>query len=387
MKPPSFTALIAPQHPSPPIIRPTRVEVDLARVSQNFVAVRAHVGGRRIMAVLKANAYGHGLVAVARVLVTQGVDSLAAAFLEEAVTLREAGIAVPILVLGSLAGEQIPRFLEHDLTLTASSVEKLQLIDQAAMSRRIRAKVHLKIDTGMERVGIHYYHADRLLEASLRCQWVDVTGIYSHFASSDASDLAVAKEQLERFLSVLDFYRQRSLPAPTRHIANSGGILQLPESHLDLVRPGILLYGYYPSAECRRTIAVEPALSWRSQVCYFKVLAANTPVGYGGTWQSEQPVRLVTVPVGYGDGYFRALSDRAQVLIRGRRYPVVGRISMDQLVVNIGWDSAYNGDQVTLIGRDAEETIGAEEVAQWANTISYEVLTNINARVPRVFIG
>ncbi len=369
------------------MIRPTRVEVSLGQIAANLAAIRAHVGPARVMAILKANAYGHGLMPVARHLVAHGVEALGAAFLEEGIHLREAGITVPILVLGSLAGEQIPRFLEHDLTLTASSVEKLQWIEQAAEAARKRATVHLKIDTGMERVGIHYYHADRLLEASLRCRHVDVTGIYSHFAQADAADLGSAQEQLERFLTVLDFYERRSLPMPVRHIANSGGILQLPASHLDLVRPGILLYGYYPSAECRRTFSVRPALSWRSQVCYFKVVPAGTAVGYGGTWTSDRPARLVTVPVGYGDGYFRALSHRAHVLIRGRRYPVVGRISMDQLVVNIGWDTAYNGDVVTLIGQDGEENLTADELADWAGTISYEVLTNINTRVPRLFVN
>lgn len=371
---------------TPEVLRPTRVEVDLSRIGQNLAAIRAHVGRARVMAILKANAYGHGLVEVARHLVGQGVECLGAAFLEEAITLRQSGIRAPILVLGSLAGEQIPRFLEHDLMLTASSVEKLDLIEQAAAVRGRRATVHLKVDTGMERVGIHHYNADRLLEASLRCRHVDVAGIYSHFASADAADLTFAQEQLERFQEVLRFYERRSLPTPLRHIANSGGILQLPGSHLDLVRPGILLYGYYPSTECRRTLPVTPALSWRSQVCYFKVIPAGTPVGYGSTWTSPRTTRIVTVPVGYGDGYSRALSNRAEVLIRGRRHPVVGRVCMDQLMVDIGGETAYNGDRVTLVGRDGDASIGADELAERSGTITHETLTLISARVPRVFV-
>jgi alanine racemase len=169
-------------------------------------------------------------------------------------------------------------------------------------------------------------------------------------------------------------------------MANSGAVLQLPESHLDLVRPGILLYGVYPSAEVRKTIAVRPALSLRSRVVYFKVVTPGHPVSYGSTWQSDHPVRVVTVPVGYGDGYFRALSNVAHVLIRGKRYPVVGRVCMDQIMVNIEWDSAYNGDVVTLLGQDGDELITCEDLAGWAGTIPYEVLTNLNTRIPRLYV-
>jgi alanine racemase len=166
-----------------------------------------------------------------------------------------------------------------------------------------------------------------------------------------------------------------------RHIANSAGLLQLSESHLDLVRPGILLYGVYPSTECLRSVLVKPALTWKSRVAYFKVVQPGHPVSYGSTWQSDHPVRVVTIPVGYGDGYFRALSNKAQVIIRGQRYPVVGRVCMDQLMVNLEQGTAYNGDEVILLGGD----ITADEMATWAGTIPYEVLTNINTRVPRVY--
>lgn len=368
------------------ILRPTHVEVSLSRLERNFAAIRTHVGKAKVMPILKANAYGHGLVEVAKLMVALGADSLGVAFLEEGLLLRQAGITASVLVLGSPSAEQIPRYLEHDLSITASSVEKLRLIDQAAAAAKCRARVHLTIDTGMERVGVHHYTADKFLEASLQCQHTDVEGIYSHFANADAADLSHARLQLERFMDVLTFYERRSLPTPVRHIANSAGVLQLPESHLDLVRPGIMLYGVYPSLECQRTVKVEPALQWQSQVCYFKVVQPGSPVSYGSTWQSDHPVRIVTVPVGYGDGYFRALSNRAQVLIHGKRYPIVGRVCMDQFMVNIEWDSAYNGDEVTLIGHDGNEVITAEDIADWAGTIPYEVLTNINTRVPRVYV-
>ncbi len=370
------------------LMRPTQVIVDLDRLAANFRAIRAQVAPAKVMPILKANAYGHGLVRVAQWMEHLGADYLGVAVLEEGILLRKAGVRAPILVLGGIWGSQIPLFLEHDLTLTASSIEKLEAIDQAAEAMGVRARVHLKIDTGMERIGVHYYSAEGFLEAALRCRHVDVEGIFSHFANADAADLTSAHLQLERFQEVLAFYEKRSLPPPRlRHMANSAAILRLPEAYFDLVRPGILLYGVYPSDEVPHTVAVQPALTWRSRVVYFKVIQPGHPVSYGWTWQSDRMTRAVTVPVGYGDGYFRAMSAKAQVIIRGKRYPVIGRICMDQMVVNIGWDSAYNGDPVTLIGEDDEERITVEDLAAWAGTIPYEVLTNINTRVPRVYVG
>jgi alanine racemase len=369
-----------------PVMRPTVVEVSLERLAENFRAIQAAVAPAATMPIVKANAYGHGLVPVARHLVALGARSLGVAFLEEAVALREAGVTVPILVMGGIFGDQIPVFLRHGLTLTASSVDKLRQIDQAARELGVTAKVHLKIDTGMERIGVHYYSAPGLLERAAECRHCVVEGIYSHFANADAADLTSARLQLARFLDVLAWYDRQGVAPPVRHIANSGAILQLPESRLDLVRPGILLYGVYPSAEVARTIAVRPALAWKSRVVYFKVVKPGHPVSYGSTWQADHPVRVVTVPVGYGDGYFRALSNVARVLIRGKRYPVVGRVCMDQIMVNIEWDTAYNGDEVVLIGADGREVVTCEDLAAWAGTIPYEVLTNINTRVPRVYV-
>lgn len=368
-------------------MRPTYVEVDQSRVRANLQAIRAAVGPAKVMGIVKANAYGHGIIEIARLLEQQRIDMLGVAFLEEAVLLREHGIQSPILVFGGIAADQIHLFLKENLSFTASSVEKLRLIDEAAAALKVRARVHLKIDTGMERIGVHYYSAGKLLDAALQCDHCDIDGIYSHFANADAADLGHAQLQLERFLEVTEFFTQRSLPLPCRHIANSGGVLQLPDSHLDMVRPGILLYGVYPSAECARTVAVQSALSWKSRVAYFKVVQPGHPVSYGSTWQSDHPTRIVTIPAGYGDGYFRALSNRSVVIIRGKKYPVVGRVCMDQMMVNIEGGTAYNGDEVILLGETEGALISAEDIAEWAGTISYEVLTNINTRVPRVYVG
>lgn len=368
-------------------IRPTHVEVSLGTIAQNYDAIQARVGSAQVMPVVKANAYGHGIVEVARHLQKHGAQSFGVALLEEAITLRGAGVTAPILVFGGVATRQIPQFIAYNLMMTASSIDKLRQIDEAAAAAQTKVKVHLKIDTGMERIGVHWYSAEGLLEASLGFQHVEVAGIYSHFANSDAEDLSDARRQLERFLEALEFYPKHGLKPPTRHIANSGGILQLPESHLDLVRPGIMLYGVYPSPESQRTVAVKAALSWKSEVVFFKVVQAGNAVSYGSTWKSDHPVRVVTVPVGYGDGYFRALSSRGQVLIRGERHPIVGRVCMDQFMVNLEWGTAYNGDVVTIIGNDGEHNISAQDVADWAGTIPYEVLTNLHARVPRVYVA
>lgn len=380
------TRLNAPTVVQDSVLRPTHLRVDLGRLEQNLVAIQDAVGdGVFVMPILKANAYGHGLLPVARRLAPRA-HMIGVAYLEEALLLREAGLTVPILVLGGIVGRQIPVFIEHQLTLTASSVDKLQAIEHAAAMMGRMAEVHLKIDTGMERIGVHWYSATALLEASLACRHVRVTGIYSHFANSDAADLAHARAQLARFHEVLRFYPERGLPTPVRHIANSGAILQLPEAWLDMVRPGILLYGVSPDDALPITVPVRPALQWCSRVVYFKVVKAGSPVSYGSTWSPARDTRVVTVPVGYGDGYFRALSGKAEVLIRGRRYPVVGRVCMDQFMVDIGQDSAWNGDVVTLLGSDGAASIGAWELAGHAGTIAYEVLTNINTRVPRVVL-
>ena len=366
-------------------VRATWAEVNLSRLSRNLQAIHAYVAPARVMIVVKANAYGHGLAEVAKHLGPQA-DYVGVAVLEEGIFLRELGVKAPILVLGGIWGDQVPQYLQHDLTLTASSVERLEQIDEEAARMGVKAKVHLKIDTGMERIGVHYYSAQTLQEAALHCKHVEVEGIFSHFANSDSVDLTHARLQLERFQEVLRFYEKNSLPMPIRHMANSAAILQMKDSHMDMVRPGILLYGVYPAKELARTVEVQPALAWKSRVVYFKVVKAGHPVSYGSTWQSDHEVRIVTVPVGYGDGYFRGMSNQAQVLIRGKKYPQVGRICMDQMMVNIEADSAFNGDEVTLMGESDNLVINAQELADWAGTIPYEILTNINTRVPRVYI-
>jgi alanine racemase len=366
-------------------VRATWAEINLQRLEYNLAAIRQKVAPAKVMLIVKANAYGHGLAEVSKALAGKS-DYVGVAVLEEGILLRKLGISAPIIVLGGIWGDQILSYLQHDLTLTASSIERLEQINAVAGKIGVKAKVHLKIDTGMERLGVHYYSAHLLQEAALKCAHVEVEGIFSHFANADSRDLSHARLQLERFHDVLRFYERHSLPMPMRHIANSAAVLQLPESYLDMVRPGIMLYGVYPSPETARTVVLQPAMVWKSRVVYFKVVKPGHAVSYGSTWQPDHLVRIVTIPVGYGDGYFRSMSNRAHVIIRGKKYSQVGTICMDQMMANIEWTSAYNGDEVILLGESGGERITVEDLAQWAGTIPYEILTNINTRVPRLYV-
>jgi alanine racemase len=366
-------------------LRPTHLEVDLDQIADNYRLIAQHVAPAQVMPILKANAYGHGLVAVARQLEQIGAPYLGVAYLEEGLRLRQHGVTMPVLVMGGIVGSQLPRFIESSLTITASSVDKLAAIEDCAAWLGRRARVHLKIDTGMERIGVHWYSAEPLLTAALGAKHVDVEGIFTHLANADEPDLRHARLQLERFAEVLRFYERHSLPMPLRHAANSGAILQLAESHFDMVRPGVLSYGVSPAIQLPLTLAVKPALRWITRVVFFKVVKQGNPVSYGSTWAPAQNTRVVTLPVGYGDGYLRAMSGQAEVLLGGRRLPVVGRICMDQIMVDIGQGSAWNGDEVVLLGTQDGQTIRVEDLARWAGTIPHEILTNINTRVPRVY--
>jgi alanine racemase len=367
------------------VIRPTVVEVDLNILQNNFTNIKSYIGRTKIMPILKANAYGHGLIRTAQLYQQLNADYLGVAVVEEGMLLRLNEINIPILVLGGIWGNQIPLFLKHKLTITASSIDKLNQIDDTAANMKLKAKVHLKIDTGMERIGVHYYSSEKFIETAHKFKNIFIEGIYSHFANADADDLRETKLQLERFYSVLNYLQKYSMNIPLKHISNSAAIVQMPEANFDLVRPGILLYGIYPSAKIKKNISVKPALVWKSRVVYFKVIRAGDSVGYGSTWRSDHQIRAVTIPVGYGDGYFRSLSNKSKVIINGKKYPVIGTVSMDQIVVNIENDSAFNGDEVILLGESEKEKISAADLAQLAGTIPYEILTNINTRVPRIY--
>lgn len=367
--------------------RPTVAEVNLDHLTHNFHAIRNHVNSK-IMAIIKANAYGHGLIPTAWHFTRLGVDQLGVAFVEEGIALRQAGIRIPILILGGILEEQIAQFLNFDLEITVSSLFKLRQVEEVAEQKKKKAVIHLKIDTGMERVGVHSYSARPLIEAAVASRWCELKGVYSHLACSDDLNSPMTDLQIERFKDALSNFDKIGAPMPMRHLANSGGILHYPETHLDLVRPGIILYGVYPDSAARKDVLdLKPALSLKSRVVYFKVTKEDRSVSYGATWKPDHDTRIVTIPIGYGDGYSRAMSNKGEVLIRGKRYPIVGKVCMDQFMVNIGNDSAYVGDEVILIGTLGNEQISAEQFAEKIDTIPYEVLTCLNDRLPRTYVG
>jgi alanine racemase len=261
-------------------------------------------------------------------------------------------------------------------------------VEAAAQALGRKAGVHLKVDTGMERIGVHSYSCGPFIEAAVASRHCELKGVYSHLACSDDPSSPMTALQVERFAEACAHFERLGAPMPPRHLANSGGVLHFPGTWLDMVRPGIVLYGVLPDPASQRTIEVKPALSLVSQVVYFKVVRAGNTVSYGATWTAPNDTRIVTIPIGYGDGWPRALSSKGEVLVRGNRMPVVGRICMDQFMVDLGADgTAYNEDEVVLIGAQGGEAISTEAVAQVAGTIPYEILTGLNERIPREYRG
>ncbi|MDA8194049.1 MAG: alanine racemase [Thermaerobacter sp.] len=366
----------------PSRVRPTEAEIDLAAIAHNVRHVRSVVGdGVAVMAVVKADGYGHGAVPVARAALRAGATWLGVATPEEGAALRAAGIVGPILVLGPVVLEQIEWALYHRLDVILFDPGAVEAAVAAARRFQRPLGVHLKIDTGMGRVGLL---ADRF-DAS----WIDRLnrpeilwrGVMSHLAESDAPSPDPTREQLARFLDILEFIRTRRALPEWLHLANSAAALRYPGTHFNLVRFGIGLYGAKPFPAAN---GLRPALTLRSRVVFVKRVPAGFFVGYGRTYQTPAECWLAAVPIGYADGYRRGLSGQAEVLIRGRRYPVAGRISMDQLTVAVpASHEVAVGDTVTLIGPDGSEAVTAEELAEKAGTISYEIFTGISQRVPR----
>ncbi|HEY1406676.1 MAG TPA: alanine racemase [Spirochaetota bacterium] len=366
--------------------RPTRAIISLPALRNNFQIVRELIRpGVRIMGVVKANAYGHGILRVSQELLSLGASCLGVAYLEEAVYLRRSGITAPILVLGAINVDQISDFIANDVEITSSSIDKARAISDVARSMGKNAVVHIKIDTGMERIGVHWYNAPRFIEEVFALPNIRVKGVFSHFAKAD-TDFAFTYEQMRRFDSVLEYLAKKNILPEEIHIANSEGVVNFPDSHYTLVRPGIILYGY----AMKKTFGEKrllPVMNLLSKVSYFKVVPEHSGVSYNHTFVTDHATRVVTLPIGYGDGYNRLLSNKGSVVIRGRRYPVVGNVCMDQIMVDIGPDGvAYNGDDVLLFGEGAPGTLPLEEICSILGTIPYEILCMISSRVPRIYV-
>jgi len=369
-------------------VRPTVAEVDLSAIRENVRAILRKVSPARVMAVVKADAYGHGAIPVAKAALQAGASSLAVAMLEEALELREAGISAPILVFGGALPQEARDYLRHGLTATLYTRESLLAFAKEAKAQARGVKVHIKVDTGMGRVGVPWEEALRFVQEARATPGVEVEGIYTHLATSDERDKTFAFEQLTRFRQVLRALEEANVRGLVRHAANSGAILDLPEAYFDLVRPGIMMYGYYPSAETSESVAVRPAMTFKTRVIYLKEVPAGTPISYGRTYLTPRATRIATLPVGYADGYNRLLSNCGEVLIRGRRYPVVGRVCMDQILVDVGLDSPVEvGDEVVLFGRQGDAELSVRSICEKLNTIPYEVTCWVSKRVPRVYLN
>jgi len=371
--------------------RPTRAEVSIPNLLNNFGIVKSLVGGDvKIMPMVKANAYGHGIVRVSKELVAAGAACLGVAYLEEALFLRQNGISSPVAVLGAINTEQIPEFLRLGVEITSSSLDKSRAISEAAVRLGKTARVHLKIDTGMERIGVHWYNAERFIGETAGLPGVTVTGLFSHLAKAE-TDREFTEEQVRRFDGAVETMTKLGVKAEHLHLANSAGIIGFPQSHRTMVRPGIMLYGYDPRGlrpgETFGGRVLKPVMTLKTKVSYFKVVPPGTGVSYNHTYTSKEQTRIVTLPVGYGDGYSRLLSNRGEVIIRGRRFPVAGNICMDQTMVDIGpMGTAYNGDDVLLFGEMDGHVLPLEELCGKIGTITYEFLTNVSSRVPRIYV-
>ncbi|GAV21903.1 alanine racemase [Carboxydothermus pertinax] len=368
-------------------MRPVWAEINLENIKHNFREVKRLAQKSEPMPVIKANAYGHGAVEVAKALIKEGAKRFAVAIVDEGIKLREAGILEPILILGHTPPDDLERLLFYNLIPTIHHRD-MALAYQDKLSQLKRNIIcHLKIDTGMGRIG--FWHDDLTSIAEVfTLKNIEVEGIYTHFARSDEKDLSFSRLQLERFNNLLSYLARQGITVKYRHAANSAAIMRLPEAHLDLVRPGIMLYGEYPSGDVPGGIAdLRPALTLKAKVSQVKRVPAGFPVSYGSTYITKKSTLIVSLPLGYADGYFRLLSNRGVILLNGRRWPIAGRVCMDQLMVAVDEKEIVNpGDEAVLLGNQGKETITAMEVAGLIGTINYEVLTNISTRVPRIYV-
>jgi alanine racemase len=368
--------------------RVTQAVVSLDAIARNLLRVREQVGkGVQIIAVVKADAYGHGALPVSQILTEAGAEWLGVALPEEGACLRRQGISVPILVMGPSPPDRAPLLLEYHLDQMVYSLSLAQRLSTFARGQRKRIGVHLKVDTGMGRVGVHPAEATATARAITHLPGVAFKGVMTHFAAADAVDKSHAQGQLQQFLSAIEEMKAAGIAPPLRHAANSAAILDLREAHLDAVRPGIVLYGYPPSRHVSQKLSWEPAMVLKSCIAQIKKVPRGGTVSYGCTFTAPRDIVVATLPVGYADGYNRLLSNRGEVLIRGTRAPVVGQVCMDMIIVDVtGLGGVQEGEEVVLMGTQGGEALWADRWAEYLQTIPYEVLCNISRRVPRTHL-
>lgn len=368
--------------------RPTFAEIDLDAIAYNFKQIRGIVGPNvKICPAVKADGYGHGAPEVSRTLVDAGAEMLSVATPEEVIELRESGIETPILLLQCILPEQIPEIIEYDISTNVCDLQLAESLSDEAIKAGKRVKVHIKVDTGMGRVGIEQRETVDFALALSRMPGLEIEGIFTHFPSADEDDLSFTYRQISDFTNICDSVEAAGVRVPLCHAANSAAILNVPESYFDMVRPGIMVYGHFDSAPRYSHVTLRPCMTLKTKIVFLKTLPKGNPVSYGRTYTTTGDTRVATVPIGYADGYNRLLSNKGSALVRGKRVPLIGRVCMDQMMLDVSSVPDVSvGDEVVLYGRQGSEEISVEEVAGLLDTISYEVLCAVSKRVPRVYV-
>jgi alanine racemase len=367
-------------------VRATVAEIDLTAIAQNIQNIKKQVSPAAVMAVVKADAYGHGAVPVSKAVLNAGASHLAVAFVQEALELRRQGIKAPILVFAGCDATEADDYVKAGVQCTLYTHDHIRALEKSARRHECTIPVHIKIDTGMGRVGQAWDQALPFVQTVASHPLLNLTGIYTHFSTSDELDKQFTYLQLYRFNRLLEQIREAGIHIPIIHAANSGAILDVPEAYFNMVRPGVMMYGHYPSTETTESVAIRPAMTFQSRIHYIKRVTAGTSISYGRTFIAPRNCRIATLPVGYADGYNRLLSNQATVLIRGKRFPVVGRICMDACLVDLGEDEEIQaGDTAVLFGEQGHEAITVQSICERLGTIPYEVTCWVSKRVPRLY--
>ena len=372
------------------LLGPTWVEINLDAIVNNVKNIKKLIGEKKeLMAVVKGNAYGHDILEVSSVVLNNGATRLAVARLEEGIFLRKAGITVPILILGLTLKKQAELLVSYDITPTVCEYEMIEKLSESAFKEGKIVKVHLKVDTGMGRIGICPNHVLNFIKKLKVLKNVQIEGIFTHFSVADEKDKTYTEKQFRKFMEVLIVLEKEGIKIPVKHVGNSATLLDLPYMWLDLVRPGISMYGLYPSTEVQKNVKLIPAHSFKTRIVFLKELFAGESIGYGRTYTTKKKRTVVaSLPVGYADGYNRLLSNQGEVLVRGKRFPIIGRVCMDQCMIDItNLPQVEIGDEVVLWGRQGQEEITVEEIADKIGTINYEIVHMPDKkRVPKLFI-
>ena len=373
--------------------RANRAEIDLTAFRHNLQNLRKYLDPQtRIMAVVKADAYGHGAVPCARIAVESGAANyLGAGVIEEGIELRENGLNAPILILGSIFPDEAEDLVRHNLATILCTQPLAQALSKEAEKQDKTVSVHIKVDTGMNRLGISPENLPALLDQVRNLKNLKIEAVSTHFSSADDEDLSVTQAQLEKFQTALTILQKEGVHTPIVHCANTSALFKFPESHFNMVRPGLILYGVLPSPSLRPIIdqgenPFQPVMQWKSQIILLKPIAKNQPVSYSGSFTTQRDSLIATLPIGYADGLHRMLSNKMDVLIRGRRAPQVGNICMDMILIDVtDVPDVQEGDEVVIFGRQEDQMISVEELAMEGQTIPYEILCNVGKRVPRIY--